>query len=295
MAEEGKKKKLGMSDLEALRAGGVYIPPFKLRRLQAKLAENKKSQAYQRLQWEALRKSINGPINKANKSNIKHVVVELLQQNIVRARGLFCRSLMKAQMASPSFTAVYASLLSIVNSKIPEIGELLCKRVISQFQRAYRRNDKVSSLFFFFVLVRRPLQKRTEKVPSPPPTQNLVPTVQILMKSVATLLAHLINHQILHELCGLQLLQLLLTQPTDDSVEVAKEFTLQCGQTLQTLAPKALKAVFDTMRKILQEVSGIDVRVQYELESLFEAFRTKFEVSSKLFFSQTKKHAHFRK
>ncbi|KAI4873359.1 hypothetical protein NFI96_007787 [Prochilodus magdalenae] len=42
--------------------------------------------AYQRMSWEALKKSINGLINKVNVSNIANIIQELLQENIVRGR-----------------------------------------------------------------------------------------------------------------------------------------------------------------------------------------------------------------
>ena len=44
------------------------------------------SLAYQRMSWEALKKSINGLINKVNVSNIAMIIQELLQENIVRGR-----------------------------------------------------------------------------------------------------------------------------------------------------------------------------------------------------------------
>ena len=53
-------------------------------------------------------------------------------QNLERGRGLFCRSLMKSQMASPTFTPIFAGLVSVVNTKFPEIGELLLQRLILQ-------------------------------------------------------------------------------------------------------------------------------------------------------------------
>jgi len=34
-------------------------------------------------------------------------------------------------------------LLAVINTKLPEIGELLLKRVIFQFRRAYKRRDKI--------------------------------------------------------------------------------------------------------------------------------------------------------
>lgn len=53
-------------------------------------------------------------------------------QNLVRGRGLFCRSIMKSQMASPTYTPVFAALVAVVNTKFPEIGELLLHRLVLQ-------------------------------------------------------------------------------------------------------------------------------------------------------------------
>lgn len=51
------------------RTGGVYIPPFKLAQMKKDAAAmGKSTKEYQRIAWEALRKSINGLINKARDS-----------------------------------------------------------------------------------------------------------------------------------------------------------------------------------------------------------------------------------
>lgn len=78
-----------------------------------------------------------------NTSNIKMIAPELFQLNLVRGRGLFARSVMKAQLASPGFTPVFAALVAVINTKLPENGELILKRVIVAFRRAYKRRDKV--------------------------------------------------------------------------------------------------------------------------------------------------------
>ncbi|KAF8267827.1 hypothetical protein EI94DRAFT_1729347 [Lactarius quietus] len=83
--------------LTSSRSGGVYMPPARLRALQAAAAEDRSSPEYQRLSWDALRKSITGIVNRVNVSNIKHVVPEILSENLIRGRGLFARSIMKAQ------------------------------------------------------------------------------------------------------------------------------------------------------------------------------------------------------
>lgn len=53
-------------------------------------------------------------------------------QNLVRGQGLFCRSLLKSAMASPTFAPVFAALVAIINTKLPEIGELLAHRLVLQ-------------------------------------------------------------------------------------------------------------------------------------------------------------------
>lgn len=133
------------------KAGGAYIPPHKLRRMQQEI-NDKNSNEFQRITWEALKKSINGLINKVNITNIKMIIPEVFGENLVRGRGLFCRSIMKAQGASLPFTPVYAGLTAVINTKLPSIGELLLTRLVVQFRRAFKRNDKVSKRIAFGII-----------------------------------------------------------------------------------------------------------------------------------------------
>ncbi|XP_009353820.2 pre-mRNA-splicing factor cwc22-like [Pyrus x bretschneideri] len=120
---------------------GVYMPPFKLSRMM-KQVDDKRSVEYQRLTWDALRKSINGLANKLNVTNIKYIIPEIFTENLIRGRGLFCQSCMKSQTASPWFTNVLAALVAVVNTKFPEVGQLLLGRLVLQFQRAFDLKDK---------------------------------------------------------------------------------------------------------------------------------------------------------
>ena len=49
-------------------------------------------------------------------------------------------------MASPFYTSVYTALVAVINTKFPQIGELIVKRLISSFRRTYQRNDKNNCL-----------------------------------------------------------------------------------------------------------------------------------------------------
>ena len=143
--------------------------------------------------WEQLRKSINGIINKVNVSNISNIIVELFSENLMRGKGLLARAIMKAQMASPTFTQVYAALLAAVNTKLPDVVRLVIHRVVSSFKKAYRRNSKLQC------------------------------------KAACQMIAHLVNQQVVHELLALQVLALFLEHASEDSIEMAADFMVQCG------------------------------------------------------------------
>ena len=241
MTEDEKKAsaKAEYEKLLTMRSGGTYIPPARLRALQSQITDTT-SKEYQRMAWEALKKSINGLINKINVSNIKYIVPELFSENLVRGRGLFCRSIMKAQAASLPFTPIYAAMAAIVNTKLPQVGELLLQRLVVQFRKAFKRNDKAVCI------------------------------------SSTTFIAHLCNQQVVHETVVAQILLLLLHKPTDDSVEIAVGLTREAGQHLEEMSQPIALAVFDQFRNILHE-ADIDKRVQYMIEVLFQVRKDKYK------------------
>ena len=84
----------------------------------------------------------------------------------------------------------------MINSKFPHVGELLLRRLIVQFKRSFRRNDRGVTV------------------------------------NVIKFIAHLINQQVAHEVLALEIMILMLEEPTDDSVEVAIAFLKECGAKL---------------------------------------------------------------
>uniref|UniRef100_A0A915J211 MI domain-containing protein n=1 Tax=Romanomermis culicivorax TaxID=13658 RepID=A0A915J211_ROMCU len=225
------------ADLTLTRAGGAYIPPAKLKMLQEQIAD-KSSEEYQRLAWEHLKKRIHGTVNKVNTKNLVKVVRDLLKENIIRGKGLFARSVIQAQAASPSFSNIFAALVAIINSKFPHIGELVIRRLTIQFKRAIVHRNKPVAI------------------------------------SATKFIAHLTNQQVVHELLSLEILALLLENATDDSVEVAVSFIKECGAKLTELAPRAIDGIFASFRYILNE--NVSDRIQYMLEVLFQIRKEKF-------------------
>ncbi|TNN16663.1 Pre-mRNA-splicing factor CWC22 [Schistosoma japonicum] len=190
------------------KTGGAYIPPGRLRQLQAQITD-KSSEAYQRIAWEALKKSIHGFINKIS---------------------------FNSAIGITNFTHVFSALVAVVNSKFPKVGELVLKRLVNEFRKAFRRNQKDRCL------------------------------------STARFLAHLVNQKVVHELIILELLTLLLEQTTDDSVEVAVSVLKECGAMLSRLVPKGVHGIFEHLRRILNE-GQCDKRISYMLEVMFQIRR----------------------
>ncbi|KAF2641666.1 MIF4G-domain-containing protein [Massarina eburnea CBS 473.64] len=231
-------RKLPVDDSKT-RAGGAYIPPARLRAMQAAITD-KKTAEFQRMAWEALKKSIQGMINKCNVANIKQIVPELFSENLVRGRGLFCRSIMKAQASSLPFTPIYAAMVAIVNTKLPQVGDLLVRRLIIQYKKAFKRNDKAVAV------------------------------------ASSTFLSHLVNTQVVHEMLVAEILLHLLNKPTDDSVEIAVGIMKEVGHFLEDLNPTIANIIFDQFRNILHE-ADIDKRTQYMIEVLFQVRKDKYK------------------
>ena len=175
-----------------------------------------------------------------NTSNLAHVLPELFRENLVRGRGVLARSVMKSQMASPQFSAVFAALVAVVNTKLPTVGALVLRRCVLQFRRAFRRNDKPVCL------------------------------------AAARFLATLVNQHVAHELLALEVCALLLGTPTEDSVEVAVEFLQAAGAALTETSPGGVHSVFERLRAILHE-GALPPRTQYLIEGLFALRKAAWE------------------
>jgi pre-mRNA-splicing factor CWC22 len=139
----------------------------------------------------------------------------LFNLNLLRGKGLLAKAIMKAQAASTNFTHVFAALVAIINTKLPDLVKLLVHRVLLQFKRAYKRSNRLQCI------------------------------------SSLKMIAHLINQQVIDELVALQLLSLFLENPTEDSIDVASKFMLECGQVLCDVSPAGVSATFDRFRQIL--------------------------------------------
>ena len=106
-------------------------------------------------------------------------------------------------------------------------------------------------------------------------------------------IAHMVNQQVAHEVLSLEILTLLLENPTDDSAEVAITFLKEVGQKLSEVSPRGnmshylciisvimtipgIHAIFERLRHVLHE-STLDKRTQYMIEVMFQVRKDGFK------------------
>lgn len=176
----------------------------------------------QRKLWGDLKNTITFHVQNVNRSNIKQVVVKLFKCNIDRGRGLFARAVMKAQMENVKDTSsLYASLVAVLNSKLPKIGKLLCSRLLLQFKLAYMKNNwRVchSSLVF---------------------------------------ICHLVLQEVMSEIILLQIIQLLLEHHTAGDIELIAEVFKISGSFLNKDSNIATNMILGRLNDLLQEDEGL--------------------------------------
>ena len=74
----------------------------------------------------------------------------------------------------------------------------------------------------------------------------------------------------------MQILALFLEHATEDSIELAADFMIECGQVLSETTPAGVNAIFERFRTILHE-GKIQRRVQYTIEKLFTVRKNRFK------------------
>jgi len=228
-----KKEEKAAQELKRLRESGTYIPPIKLKQLLSQIQVKEGSKEHQLLRWQSLSKKITGLINKASRENVKTTVVSLFELNLIRGRGIFVEDIITSSENSDGYSPVYASIICVINSKIPIIGKLLSERIVGNIKSHLKNKEKL--------LAGRDL----------------------------ALLAQLINFKVIHEVVALQILYELLESPDNVFIDLTCRFMTDCGHFLQENSGKAIDAIFRRLRVVMSE--GI-VKGKAQ-QSIFELLR----------------------
>ena len=225
-----------------LKIGEKYIPPYKMNKIieQIRTKNDTKSEEYQKIMWDLLSKSINGIINKVNVSNIQNIIYELFNENLLRGQGLLIKCIIRGQLTSSNYTPIYAALICVLNSKLPFIGNLFIRRYIALFKKAYKESNKIQCI------------------------------------STTKMIAHLINYRVVDSLLAFEILMLCLENQTDDSLELACNFLIECGEFLSDEDANMTNDIFEKLRSILEE-GNVDKRIQYIIENLFKIRKNNFK------------------
>lgn len=186
-----------------------------------------------------MKKQINGIINMVNRDNVPFCAKALFRLNLIRARAILVKIMMRAQLASPDLSPVFACLISVIGSRLPQVTELLVARLIAQLKAAYAHQDRV------------------------------------LCFATARFIAHLFNQQVVTDLLLLEFLTTCMVDPSDGSIELAVVTLRDCAVLLSEKSPRALEHVFQRLREVLHD-GDLSRRVQVMIEDLIVMRREKF-------------------
>ncbi|EMD49356.1 pre-mRNA-splicing factor cwc22, putative [Entamoeba histolytica HM-3:IMSS] len=199
----------------------------------------KEREEYQKQSFIALKRTLNGLVNKVSLSNIKTIIVELFKENLVRGKGLFVNSVIRAQDAEPNFSNIYATLIAVINTKIPAIGELTIHRIIHQFNLTIKREEEDGSL--------RKLQ----------------------------FIAQLTNQQVCSVTLPLQILIQLMKNPTDENIEKVVTLLLNVGEYFDSIIKGKIQPIYEQLRGIVSRKKASE-RICFKINQLLNERRNGF-------------------
>ncbi|CAI9090899.1 OLC1v1025779C1 [Oldenlandia corymbosa var. corymbosa] len=190
----------------------------------------------ERSMWDALKKKINGLVRKVNASNVRDISEELLSQDLIWGRGLFCSAVLRY---SPDSEPVLAALVAAINSRFPDVGYLLLKRIINQFKFALNQKEHAVQLI--------PLSK---------------------------LLAQLVNQGVVRKLVAIEIVFLLLLDctPSSFNIQIAAGFVEQCGSVVYASNPRGMDTVLERFQEVIDE-GDLDADVVCLIEKLISRGR----------------------
>lgn len=224
-----------------------YIPPAKQRelekqKLQSLTLDINEDEQLQQNYFLKSKKKIISVINKITLENIQEMIFEAFSINLIRFRGLLIDEIIQHQIHSNSYTAIYTSFICVINSKIPEIGKLLLTRLVLNFRKYYKSNDK----------------------------EKLISTLNFI--------SNLLNFKIANEVLIFQILLLLLNWKTmtNTSIQLSIEVLKFSGNYLITYNRKVLEKIFEKLREILLTFEELSDKNEYLINEIFKLKSSNF-------------------
>lgn len=195
----------------------------------------KEAASKQEEDWIGLKKRIDEKIDKVTEDSIQEDVVELFKENIQQGRGLVAESVIRQGLKKDP--DLYASLVSILNSKIPEIGSLVVRRLVYRYKHS---------------------QNKSQKLP------------------ILILISQLVNYEVCSEILLLQILVDLLKEPNDANVELALPILTEAGAFLNDTSKPALAATMEQIQTAINE-GLLSSTVQGQVEKVVNLRKRQFK------------------
>lgn len=197
-------------------------------------------------EWARLKTSIELLIDKATKDNIPIIAVELLRLNLYKGKFFFVKKIMKSGKRHNKPAWILASIVSVINSKIPDIGLILINKMIVEF-----KNDYVSN---------KPI--------------------------MIGLLCELVNYKVLNSLIVLEILELLMTNITNDSIALTITILKFNGAIMPA---NVLYPIIDKLRNLVSDGELNDYNIR-EINKLIEIRKRGFKSFTRLLVKE--EHCH---
>ncbi|CAI6354892.1 unnamed protein product [Macrosiphum euphorbiae] len=182
---------------------------------------NKQSEEYQTTSWNVLETSISNLIKHVDSDAKAYAIKKkIVRLNMWRGKGILCKNIMEAQLNSTRDTRIYALFISLIYDEVPSVGELLLARCLCQFCDANKKKEKCKYL------------------------------------ASVLFISYLINYDVVAPIVAIRLLQFLVKQPNQDSIDAYFVILNTCGHKVMEHCSADLNEILDT----IQEKSLYNIR-----------------------------------
>ncbi|CAI4063080.1 hypothetical protein SKDZ_07G5170 [Saccharomyces kudriavzevii ZP591] len=187
---------------------------------------------FQRENWEMIKTHVAPIISDLTVDNLLKSYEDLFQVNIILGGNVVCRSAVDFVLKKENNQRIpaLAALIALLNSDVPQIGEILTKELMLTFVKQFNRSDYSSC-------------------------ENLLQCLSIMFL-----------YDVVHEIVILQILLLLLEK---NSLRLVIAVLKTCGWRLEVVSRKTHNMIWEKLRYILQ-TQDLSRTLREGLEELFE-------------------------
>ncbi|QLG72954.1 hypothetical protein HG535_0E00380 [Zygotorulaspora mrakii] len=199
---------------------------------------NDASEESQRSNWKVLDAYLGSVFQNADSTNFESSLSDLMEVNIILTKNLIVYHLLRCQKLKCD-AATYGLLAAKLNSLFPDIGGILVKEGTAQFIEAYNRQDRRAAV------------------------------------AILSLLTHLFNYEVVHEIVILQLMHLLLENCDNFSISLVVNLLRDGGKHLMEVSNTAHNMVYEKLRELLQ-AGLLSSSTAKAVEELFDIRRSNY-------------------